>query len=103
MARWRKYRELSGKGLRCVEIGSKGNLWFGTVEGVFKYDGMEWLEYPMPEDLPGVGIAPLCFSTDGELYVGSSRALVVLKMAMGSSLSSKKRRCDRIHVQLSGP
>ncbi|MBS14569.1 MAG: hypothetical protein CME19_23645, partial [Gemmatimonadetes bacterium] len=79
MGRWTEYPELSGKGLRCLEIDDSDTVWFGTETGIYSYDGLDWKEYPISDDLLGLGIDILVFAGDGSLYAGSNVALSKLQ------------------------
>jgi hypothetical protein len=40
--RWRTFPELSGLGLQCLTEGKDGTMWFGTADGAWSYDGLQW-------------------------------------------------------------
>ena len=50
--RIRIFEELKGKGLKCIDEGSDGSMWFGTDRGAISYDGRNWREYSAEQGLP---------------------------------------------------
>ena len=77
--RWQKFTELSGKGLECMVRDQIGNLWFGTANGAYRYDGVNWRHYPVSAERLGSTIFYLAFTRDGVLYAGSDRAILRLQ------------------------
>ncbi len=69
--RWRVFPELSGLGLQCMAEGKDGKMWFGTGEGAWSYDGLQWTSYGAKEGLPA-GVDTLCTGGDGSVYAGGT-------------------------------
>jgi signal transduction histidine kinase/ligand-binding sensor domain-containing protein/FixJ family two-component response regulator len=66
---------LSHSGITCIIKDCKGFMWFGTDDGLNKYDGYEFTHYlHSPED-PGTvsssSIRAICEDTDGTLWIGT--------------------------------
>jgi hypothetical protein len=40
--RWRTFPELSGLDALCMAEGTDGTMWFGTANGLWSGDGIEW-------------------------------------------------------------
>jgi signal transduction histidine kinase/ligand-binding sensor domain-containing protein len=51
---------------------SDGTLWVGTLQGLFRFDGLRFVSYPSPSQKPlqGNGISTLTASADGSLWIG---------------------------------
>ena len=54
--RLRTFPELNGLGAQCVAEGRDGAMWFGTLDGVWSYDGFDWVRHTGP-GVPGKGDA----------------------------------------------
>jgi signal transduction histidine kinase/ligand-binding sensor domain-containing protein len=67
--RWHTFAELSGLGAQCLTEGPGGAMWFGTTDGVWSYDGIDWHAHVEHEVIPGT-VVSLCTGTDGAVYVG---------------------------------
>jgi len=67
--RWRTYPELSGLDAQCMAEGADGTMWFGTANGLWSYDGIEWIRQPA-NDVVGRIVTTICSQTNGNLYVG---------------------------------
>ena len=65
--RWRTFPETKGLGLRCMIEGNDGSMWFGTEEGVQRYDGIAWTAYRLKE----APVVALCATRDGNIYAGT--------------------------------
>jgi len=52
-----------------------GYLWFGTWEGLSRFDSYEFTSYGVNEGLPSAGVNALLSTSDGSLWVGTSRGL----------------------------
>lgn len=44
--RWSTFPELNGLNAQCVTEGTDGRMWFGTPEGVWEFDGVNWAFHP---------------------------------------------------------
>ena len=73
--RWRHYPQLDGLGLRCLTETSDGAMWFGTDEGVRRYDGLEWTSYTSADGLLGRSVISLAAGPDGQLLAGSESGI----------------------------
>ena len=69
--RWRTFPELKGQGLRCLAQARDGAMWFGTSEGVRRYDGAHWTVYTPEEGLLAAPVNALCAARDGSVYAGT--------------------------------
>ena len=69
--RWRTFPELSGLGAECVAEGDDGTMWFGTSDGVWSYDGLQWVSHSSTE-VQGSGIVTICRGKAGTMYVAGS-------------------------------
>jgi signal transduction histidine kinase/ligand-binding sensor domain-containing protein len=67
--RWRTFPELSGLDALCMAEGVNGTMWFGTANGLWSYDGIEWKSHSGNE-IVGRIVTTLCSQTNGSLYVG---------------------------------
>ena len=56
----------------CIEQDEYGYLWIGTTNGIARYDGKNFLLY---EELTGVGINFLLYSSDKSLWAATNRGL----------------------------
>jgi len=58
----------------CVTVDKNGNLWFGTNNGVSKFDGTNWTSYNTTTDTGLVDNAIKCISADGNgnIWVGTN-------------------------------
>jgi len=54
--RWRTFPELNGLDAQCMTEGADGTIWFGTAEGLWSYDGIEWGGRYSTGEIPGTGI-----------------------------------------------
>ncbi len=73
--RWRAFPELKGLGLRCMAEDRDGNMWFGTDEGVWRYDAVNWTVYTPAEGLVGARVKALLAARDGSLYAGTEMGI----------------------------
>ena len=56
----------------------KGFMWFGTPDGVDRYDGYETLHIPFPEGESGYGnVRTLCEDDSGNIWIGSYKGICV--------------------------
>ena len=73
--RWRSFPELKGQGVSCLVEDRDGNFLFGTDEGIYRYDGINWHLFPFDEGMVGAQINALYVARDGRVYVGSDRGI----------------------------
>lgn len=52
-----------------------GALWFGTSEGVRRYDGVNWTAYTPEDGLKGAPVNALLAARDGSVYAGSEQGI----------------------------
>ncbi len=69
--RWTVYPELRGMGLRCMAEDAEGSMWFGTDNGVVRYDGLAWTPYSTGDGLPDAAVTTLCVARDSTVYAGT--------------------------------
>ena len=69
--RWRVFPELNGLGVQCIGEGKAGTMWFGTTEGAWCYDGLQWAAYGKTNGLPG-GVDTFCTGPGGVMHAGGS-------------------------------
>jgi len=57
---------------------NKGFMWFGTPDGVDRYDGYETLHIPFAEGDSGYGnVRTLCEDAKGNMWIGSYKGICV--------------------------
>ncbi len=64
---------LASDDVNCVTIDAQGDLWFGTSEGISKFDGTNWFTFNMGNS-PGLAdnnITAIFFDNDNNLWVGT--------------------------------
>jgi signal transduction histidine kinase/ligand-binding sensor domain-containing protein len=69
--RWRSFPELKGHGLTCLAQDAGGNMWFGTEDGVWKYDGTTWSEFSKGNGLDGKPVTVLATTETGKVYAAT--------------------------------
>jgi ligand-binding sensor domain-containing protein len=61
-------------GCRCLAQTADGFLWIGTVDGLFRFDGVHFERFrPQGGELPALSVSALLAAPDGGLWVGYSR------------------------------
>lgn len=73
--RWSTFPELSGLAAKCVTEGKDGTMWFGTLSGVWSYDGFKWVHYSLDQLGYGGDVVALCPAADGGLYLGTAHGI----------------------------
>jgi len=61
--------------VNAIAADKNGYLWFGTFEGVSRFDGYEFTNYGLNEGLPHAEVNALLITRDGGLWVGTSRGI----------------------------
>jgi ligand-binding sensor domain-containing protein len=61
--------------VNAIVADKNGYLWFGTDEGLSRFDGYEFTNYGVNEGLPNAVVNALLITRDGGLWVGTSRGL----------------------------
>ena len=55
----------------------QGFMWFGTMDGLFRYDGYTMIHYQHdpenPDSFPGITVTALHVDSSGKLWIGTSR------------------------------
>jgi len=64
---------LINNSVNCVTIDDNQNIWFGTNNGVSKFDGVNWESFTtdMSPDLVDNSITAICATSAGEIWLGS--------------------------------
>lgn len=60
---------------RAIVEDSLGQLWIGTLGGLSRYDGKQFVNYSARNGLPGNMVRALAIDTAGQLWVGGSEGL----------------------------
>lgn len=69
---------LSSASVTHILQDSKGFIWFGTPDGVDRYDGYQTLHIPFPEGDNGYGnVRTLCEDGQGNIWIGSFKGICV--------------------------
>jgi ligand-binding sensor domain-containing protein/two-component sensor histidine kinase len=74
----RIYRAADGLARELVQTivaDKSGYLWFGTDDGLSRFDGYEFTNYGVNEGLPDAVVNALLITHDGRLWVGTNRGL----------------------------
>jgi len=72
--------------VRAIAHDNAGNLWFGTLGGLARYDGSGWQTYQASDlGLDGAKVYALALGSDGRLWVGTYHGATVLEAAALSS------------------
>ncbi len=77
----------------CILKDSRGFMWFGTWNGVCRYDGYSFKTYQRNKDLislPGNFIQTLCEDSFGNLWIGTDRGLVKFDFRLQQFVSKKQ-------------
>jgi len=64
---------LINNSVNCVDIDNNQNVWFGTNNGVSKFDGVNWDSFTtdMTPDLVDNSITAICATSTGDIWLGS--------------------------------
>ncbi|MCC7373774.1 MAG: PAS domain S-box protein [Verrucomicrobiales bacterium] len=73
--RWRTFPQLNGLNSQSLGESADGTLWFGTGDGVWTYDGMEWRHIP-PSVFGKGAVVSICCRPEGRVYLATVRNLV---------------------------
>ena len=66
---WTPFPELTGKGVQTMAQDNSGVFWFGTDQGIYRYNGIEWQEFSQKHGLPNGIIRNFVFPKDGQVSV----------------------------------
>jgi signal transduction histidine kinase/ligand-binding sensor domain-containing protein len=69
--RWQKLVEFDGKEPRSMVEGADGAMWFGSGDGVVRYDGLQWRYFLAADGLAGTRVGVLRRAKDGTIYAGT--------------------------------
>lgn len=63
-----------GSSVHSIEEDRDGNIWFGTFQGVIKYDGVKFKRYAQKDGLSNIQVGRKCILVDskGTIWVGTS-------------------------------
>jgi hypothetical protein len=64
---------LAASRVNAVAQGAAGELWFGTLGGLRRYDGTSWNFYTTDDGLPGNLVNALCRDGKGTLWAGTTK------------------------------
>ena len=73
------FPELNDTALWSLAEGKDGNMWFGTTEGVRRYDGMAWTTYTSEDGLYGSQVNTLCVTRNGDMYAGTNMGMSLFR------------------------
>ncbi len=63
---------LGNLAVNCIAQDRTGYLWVGTENGLYRYDGLQFRQYGVPEGMRARDIYNLYLGPDGTLWVGSN-------------------------------
>ena len=71
--RWAEFDQSSGLTGRVSDIleDRQEDIWFGTVRGVQRYDGMRWTTYTTEDGLPHNTVRSVYQTRDGAMWFGT--------------------------------
>ena len=72
---WRTVSKAEGlvdDNVLCIGESRDGALWFGTAEGVSRYDGITWQSHTVADGLAGSEVRSAYESADGAMWFGTS-------------------------------
>jgi signal transduction histidine kinase/ligand-binding sensor domain-containing protein len=61
--------------VNAIAADKSGYLWFGTNEGLSRFEGFEFTNYGVNEGLPHAVVSALLVTSDGGLWIGTGRGL----------------------------
>jgi len=68
------------RGYDCQVIfqDQRGFMWFGTSEGLVRYDGVDYLRYSMEDSLAGNSVTAICETDQGIIWLGHENGQISL-------------------------
>ena len=69
--RWRSFPKIGGQELQCLAEDRDGNLWFGTQDGIWRYDGLEWTRFGVNQGLDGTPVVAIVVSPSNTIFCAS--------------------------------
>jgi signal transduction histidine kinase/DNA-binding response OmpR family regulator/ligand-binding sensor domain-containing protein len=73
--RWKQIPELRGKGIRCILESNDHSVWFGVDNGVYRYNGKDWIFYGTENSPINGPINIMVKADDGTILAGSTNGL----------------------------
>jgi ligand-binding sensor domain-containing protein len=61
--------------VECSLEDKRGNLWFGTSEGLYQYDGKSFVQYTVANGLAGNYVSSIIEDKDGKIWIGTKEGL----------------------------
>jgi ligand-binding sensor domain-containing protein len=58
------------EGITCIMTDTQSRIWFGHAEGLFKYNGFEWVYDPKKVSVPATSVAAMYRDSKGDLWFG---------------------------------
>lgn len=108
-ARLNAEQGLSAGGVMAIHQDAQGFMWFGSEDGLDRYDGYAIKHYvhdrDQPKSLPDNWIAALAEDSQGTLWIGMSSAGVVARQSNGEFEplpSLKDERIRKLHIDKQG-
>ncbi|HAM08917.1 MAG TPA: hypothetical protein DDY34_11205 [Bacteroidales bacterium] len=99
----------------CIYFDRKGFMWSGTMNGLFRFDGIDYRSYlfndPSGSGLAGIEVTDICEDSGGKIWIGTIGALNCLDQKSGiihhfspdtSDLLSIDNRILKIHEDNQG-
>jgi len=71
---WESYTIDTGtayNGVLCLSVGPDGDVWAGTMKGVFQYNGTEWIYHNSQSDFLNHDIYAIKAASDSTVYIGA--------------------------------
>lgn len=68
---------LSRDAINCIKQDSRGFMWFGTPEGLSRFDGYEFKNYQQEHGLPHRVIMEFLETRGGKIWIGTEKGLVL--------------------------
>jgi ligand-binding sensor domain-containing protein len=57
--------------VECIEADMNDNIWFGTSNGIQKFDGTNWIAYTTADGLVNDNVKVISSASNGDLWVGT--------------------------------
>ncbi|MEZ4757900.1 MAG: two-component regulator propeller domain-containing protein [Flavobacteriales bacterium] len=73
---WTPADGLAQSQVRCIAQDGKGFLWFGTLGGASRFDGLVFMNLALQEGVPDAQISAMATAQDGTLWMGAGSHLV---------------------------
>ncbi len=73
---WTPADGLAQSQVRCIAQDAKGFLWFGTLGGASRFDGLQFTNMALQEGLPDAQVSAMTTTADGALWMGAGSHLV---------------------------